>query len=135
MIRTRVPENKLCPFSKRWWDSDLSCQKAELKKLSQSVYKFRVLLGHFLHTELRKAWNAYGEAIIKAKWQHWEDFLENMAEHDLWTANNYFKEPMGNGGKSCIPTLKVPMEGTEGLLREVNTNDGKAMVRNLMHAK
>jgi hypothetical protein len=37
--------------------------------------------------------------------------LENAAEQDLWTANRYFKEPTGDGGKSRIPTLKVPEEG------------------------
>jgi len=71
---------------------------------------------------------SYGEAIIKAKRQHWEEFLENAAEQDLWTANKYFKEPTGDGGKLRIPTLKVPGEEADGLLWEVNTNDGKAKV-------
>jgi hypothetical protein len=62
---------------------------------------------HASHTELHKARNAYGEAIVDAKRGHWEDFLENAAEQDLWTANKYFKEPIGDGGKTRIPTLKV----------------------------
>jgi len=33
---------------------------------------------------------------------------------------------MGDGGKWHIPTLKVNNKGTNGLLQEVNTNDGKA---------
>ena len=126
-IRTRVPENKQCPFSKRWWNGDLSRQRTALKKLSRLAYKFRALPDHASHAELRKARNAYGEAIIEAKRQHWEDFLENAVEQDLWTANQYFKEPTGDGGKSRIPTLKVPGE-VDGLTREINTNDGKAEV-------
>jgi len=104
-------------------------QSAEgyIEKLSRIAYKFRALPDHASHTELRKARNLYGEAIVEAKRQHWEDFLENAAEQDLWTANQYFKEPTGDGGKSRIPTLKVPGEA-DGQIREVNTNNGKAKV-------
>jgi len=125
MIHTRVPKNKPCSFSKRWWNNDLSQQKDALKKLSILTYKFRGFPDHVSHTELWKARNKYGEAIVEAKGQHWEEFLENMAEQDLWTANWYFKEPTGDGGKLCIPTLKIPGEGMDSLLQEVNTNDGK----------
>ena len=117
-ICTRVSENKPCPFSKRWWNGDLSWQRAALKKLSRLAYKFRALPDHASHTELRKARNEYGEAIVEAKRQHWEEFLENAAEQDLWTANQYFKEPTGDGGKSRIPTLKVTGE-VDGLPRSV----------------
>ena len=71
-----------------------------IKKLSCLAYKFRALPDHESHTELWKARNEYGEAIVKAKQGHWEEFLENTAEQDLWTANHYFKELMGDGGKS-----------------------------------
>ena len=126
-IHTRVPENKQCLFSKRWWNGDLSRQRTILKKLSRLAYKFRVLPDHASHAELQKARNMYGEAIIEAKRQHWEDFLENAVEQDLWMANQYFKEPTGDGGKSRIPTLKVPGE-MDGLIWEINTNNGKAEV-------
>ena len=125
-IRTRVPVNKPCPFSKRWWNNDLSRKKTNMKKLSRLAYRYRALTDHESHLELRKARNEYGEAIIEAKRRHWEEFLENAAEQDLWTANRYFREPTGDGGKSRIPTLKVQDEGPNGLVREVNTNDGKA---------
>jgi exonuclease III len=127
-IRTRVPENKPCPFSKRWWNNDLSRQKTDIKKLSRLAYKFRALPDHASHTELRKARNAYGEAIIEAKREHWEEFLENAAEQDLWTANQYFKEPTGDGGRSRIPTLKIPGEAADGPPQEINTNEGKAEI-------
>ena len=125
-IRTRVPENRPCPFSKRWWNNDLSRQKTMLKKLSRLAYRFRALPNHESHAELRAARNKYGESILDAKRQHWEEFLENAAEQDLWTANRYLREPTGDGGKSRVPTLKVVDEGANGLVREVNTNEGKA---------
>ena len=115
-ICTRVPENRPCPFSKRWWNNNLSWQKTLLKKLSHLAYRFRALPNHDMHTELWAARNKYGEAILDAKRQHWEDFLKNVAEQDLWTANRYLREPTGDGGKSCIPTLKVVDEGANRLI-------------------
>jgi len=127
-ICTRVPENKPCPFSKRWWNNDLSWQRTDLKKLSHTAYKFRALPDHISHTELQNARNTYGEAILQAKHQHWEDFLKSTAEQDLWMANWYHKEPTGDRGKSRIPTLKVTCDGRNGLTQEVNTNNGKTKV-------
>ena len=127
-IRTRIPENKPCPFSKRWWNNDLSRKKTTIKKLSHTAYKFRALPDHASHTELRKARDEYGDAIMEAKQGHWEEFLENVAEQDLWTANKYFKEPTGDGGRSRIPTLKVSDEGADRPPQEINTNDGKAKI-------
>ena len=123
-IHRRVPENRPCPFSKRWRNNDLSQQKTMLKKLSHLAYRFRALPNHDSHTELRAARNKYGESILDAKRQHWEEFLEYTAKQDLWTANRYLREPTGDGDKSCVPTLKVVDEGTNGLVQEVNTNEG-----------
>ena len=123
-IRCRVPENKPCPYSKRWWSNDLSWQKTMMKKLSCLAYRFRALPDHISHAELRKARNAYGEAMIEAKRRHWEDFLENAAEQDLWMANWYLREPTGNRGKMRIPTFKV--KEADSHIQEINTNDGKA---------
>ena len=97
-----------------------------MKKLSRLAYRFRALPDHETHTELRKARNEYREAIVEAKCGHWEDFLENASEQDLWMANRYFREPTGDGGKSCILTLKVKDERANGLVQEVNTNNSKA---------
>ena len=130
-IHRRVPENRLCPFLKRWWNNNLSRHKTMLKKLSHLAYRFRALPNHDSHAELQAARNKYGESILDAKQQHWEEFLKNIAKQDLWMANRYLREPMGDGGKSRVPTLKVVDEGTNGLVWEVNTNEGK--VKALAH--
>lgn len=67
--------------------------------------------------------NEYGEAIMKAKTQHWRDFLEDASADDLWTANRYLKEPAGDGGKARIPTLK--MTNADGSVTKITTNKGK----------
>ena len=86
--------------------------------------KHRAVPNHPCHKEWKAATNDYGKAILKAKRQHWIDFLEEAADHELWTANGYLKEPAGDGGKTHIPTLKVSAE--DGITREVNTNEEKA---------
>lgn len=45
---------------------------------------------------------------------------------DIWTASKYLKEPVSDGSNPRIPTLKVDAPG--GLAREVNTNEGKAII-------
>ena len=62
-------------------------------------------------------------AIVQAKQKHWMDYLEGTTVDDIWTANQYVKNPAGDGGNPRIPTLKVA--GTDGIISEVNMNDGK----------
>jgi hypothetical protein len=64
--------------------------------------------------------------IAKAKTDHWNNYLENADSTDIWTANKYLTNPVGDGGQSRIPILKV--KGSFGLTREVNTNEGKAKI-------
>ena len=46
-----------------------------------------------------------------------------MIADNIWTANQYVKNPAGDGGNPRTPTLKVA--GTDGIISEVNMNDGK----------
>lgn len=125
-IRTRVKLKRLAPQSRRWWNRDLSNLRKQLNKLSAESYRFRAIEIHPSHRALRKIRNKYGNAIIEAKRQHWSDFLEEATADDIWTANKYLKEPVGDGGNPRIPTLKVDAPGD--LAREVNTNEGKAIL-------
>jgi hypothetical protein len=123
-IRAKVPLNAPCPHSKRWWNSELKDMKKEVSKLSNISYKYRAIPDHVSHDEYRTARNKYAEEITKAKEQHWADYLEEVADHDLWTATKYLSEPTGDGGCSRIPTLKVV--GENGQVKEINTNEEKA---------
>jgi hypothetical protein len=84
--------------------------KKELCKLSRTSHKFRALPDHHSHQELNVARDNYAEAISKAKTQHWATYLEEATEEQLWTANKYLAEPVGDGGRTRIPTLKVTSE-------------------------
>ncbi len=109
---------------KRWWNGDLRKLKKKLNKLRATSFRFRALTNHPAHAELRTTRNKYGEEILRAKQQHWADFLEEATTNDIWTANRYIKEPVGDGGCPRIPTLKV--KGNAGTTQEINDNKDKA---------
>jgi Endonuclease-reverse transcriptase len=124
MIEEQIPTSKPCPHLKRWWNSDLQALKEKLNKLSTEALRQRAIPNHSSH-ELRKmAAQEYGKAILKAKKQHWVDFLEEASDRDLWTSNRYLKDPISDGGKARIPTLKV--QNGDGTLKEVASNAEKA---------
>ncbi|KAJ3492820.1 hypothetical protein NLJ89_g11157 [Agrocybe chaxingu] len=124
-IKTTIKVNKPCPHTKRWWNSDLQEMKMKVNKLSRKSTRYRALPDHVVHTEYRDLSNKYGSAILDAKRQHWTDFLEDATADDMWTANRYFKDPVGDGGKTRIPTLKTE---TRGRTEEHASNDEKARV-------
>ena len=106
-IQERIPINRPCPHSKRWWNSDLRSLKKRVNQLSKLCLRQRAVPDHPCHEEQKQVVNEYGEAILKAKYEHWTNFLEEADDHDLWMAIGYLKEPTGDGGKTQIPTLKT----------------------------
>lgn len=52
--------------------------------------------------------------------------MEEASAKDLWTVNRYLKEPVGDGGKSHIPTLRA--KDNNGIVRVATMNKGKAEV-------
>jgi len=123
-IRAKVTLRKPRPDSKRWWNGDLKRLKRELNKLRANSYRFRALTDHPIHAETRRKSNQYGEEIVKAKRQHWAEYLEEVTENNIWATNRYLKEPSGDGGNPRIPTLKVKNNRGEEI--EVNDNRDKA---------
>ena len=65
-------------------------------------------------------------AIKMAKKQHWDDFLEGLSSKDHWTAQRYATNPVGDGGKARIPTLKVADSARH--IRSVTTNEEKSSI-------
>jgi ribonuclease HI len=112
------------PESKRWWNGDLKEMKKELNRIRTESYRFRTIAHHPSHRTLRAKSRDFGEAIIQIKREHWENYLEEMAADDIWTANRYLREPIGDGGSPRIPTLRVKDEdGNEAVLA---SNEEKA---------
>jgi ribonuclease HI len=125
-IKEKVTSSKPRPDSKRWWNGDLTKMRKELNRLRSSSFKNRAITNHPSHRELRRKSRTYGNAIISAKRTHWAEYLEEMTASDVWTANKYLKNPVGDGGAPRIPTIKV--NDHEGRALEVNDNEDKAKI-------
>jgi hypothetical protein len=97
-ISTNVNRSKPRPDAKRWWNGDLTKMRKELNRLRSDSYKNRIDTDHASHRELKRKSKEYGQAIISAKRSHWEEYLENMMGTDIWIANKYLKNPVGDGG-------------------------------------
>lgn len=123
-IKACVKRSKQRPDGKRWWNRDLRKIRKELNKLRATSYRNRTLTHHASHRELRNLSNAYGDMIQSAKRQHWSDYLEEMDANDIWTANKYLRNPIGDGGNPRIPTLKT--RNANGNVTETNDNQEKA---------
>jgi hypothetical protein len=106
-IEEQVEVSKPCPFMKRWWNSGLRVLKMKLNKLNVETTRQRVMPNHPCHEARKLAARDYGKVIVAAKKKHWADFPEEASDRDLWTSNCYLKDPIGDGGKYRIPTLKV----------------------------
>ena len=120
-IKENIAHTKPCPDAKRWWNSDLRKLSREINKLRADSFRYRAISTHSSHRELRKRSKHYGKAIISAKRAHWTEYLENMIASNIWTANKYLKEPVGDGGNPRIPTIKTKDE----LGHEIATNDNE----------
>jgi hypothetical protein len=80
-------------------------------------------LTHPSHGELRQINEKYGAAIKEAKTQHWIDYLDDLNDDLLWTANRYISNPATDGGKSRIPTLETT--DPNGTAYRAETNEEK----------
>ena len=104
-IETKVPLNPPVPFTKRWWTPELGKLRKEKNRLANTSHKWRGLPEHPSHELHRDATRRYTKLIETTKKEHWEEWLTNAAERDIWTASKYATDPPSDGGKSRIPTL------------------------------
>jgi hypothetical protein len=125
-IQEKFTCSKPRPDAKRWWNSDLTGMRKELNRLRSLSYKNRTITNHPSHRELRRKSKVYGKAIISEKRAHWAEYLEDMVASDIWTANKYLKNPVGDGGLPRIPTIRV--RDAAGSETEINDNEDKAKV-------
>jgi hypothetical protein len=123
-IQEVVKRSKPRPDAKRWWNGELVKMRKELNRLRADSYRFRAIADHPSHSDLKTKSNIYGEAIIQAKRSHWSNYLEEMTTNEIWTANKYIREPVGDGGNPRIPTLKTRNEAGEEV--SISSNEGKA---------
>jgi len=63
---------------------------------------------------------------MKLKQDNWSKWLLEASITDLWTANKFIRDPVGDGGRPRIPTLKVMNKYDKEI--EITSNDEKAKI-------
>ena len=119
MVESVVPRTRPHPHTKRWWMKDLTKTADKLKQLHKTAHRYRALLEHEVHAQVRSKENALSKEIQKTKENHWKDWLNDMSGTDIWIAHKYILNPGGDGGKTHIPTLK--RTGPDGLVNQATT--------------
>ena len=96
----------------------------ELNRLTSDSYNYRAIADHPSHRDLKRKSRIYGKANILEKWMHWTEYLENMVTNDIWTANKYIRDLVGDGGIPRIPTVR----DAAGNETEINDSEDKAKI-------
>ena len=118
-----VPTSRPCPHARRWWTKELTEMKKTANRLSRQSYKFRALPDHPCHAESKDADKRLVNEIFKAKKEHWQSWLEESMDTDLWTAHQYINSTPGDGGRARIPTLVG--KDAQGNAKTAATNEEK----------
>ena len=123
-IEAKVLVNKPFPHTKRWWMHELNNLRKKKNRLANASHRWRGLPDHASHQEHREALKEYAKKIESTKKEHWENWLLNASEKDIWTANKYATDPPTDGGKTRIPTLNYTEQ--DGTTRSTTSNMEKS---------
>ena len=79
-INELIPNKKPSPFSKRWWNAELTVLKKKENKPSNEAYKFRDIVDHPAPAKERhrKITKELAVAVENVSKDHWQDWLENI---------------------------------------------------------
>ncbi|KAL4063584.1 hypothetical protein V8B97DRAFT_1876597, partial [Scleroderma yunnanense] len=67
---------------------------------------FRAVLKHDSHACIKEKEKQLTNNLKSTNEMHWRDWLERMADNDLWITNKYITNPSEDGEKMHIPTLR-----------------------------
>ena len=130
-IDAKVPLTKPLPHTKRWWNSELNALRKKKNRLANLSHKWRGLPDHHSHEEHSRATKEYAALIERTKRQHWEAWLLNASDRNLWTANKYATDPPTDYGRTKMPTLAHTLrDGTQQVATA--NNDKSAALANAL---
>ena len=130
-VESCVPKTKPSPHTKRWWSKDLTLMRKETNQLNRLSYKFRALPNHPCHKASKTTRNKLADSIFKAKREHWQNWLEEATESDVWTAHRYIKAPPGDGGHTRVPTLNGKADDGTPIITTTNQEKGELLAKTL----
>ena len=114
------------PHTKRWWTPELTAMHKQKNRLAKDAYRWRGLPDHDTHQQHKEVSKEYTKLIDKSKKEHWEEWLLNASERDIWTANKYATDPPTDGGHTSMPNLMFP--NPDGTPHHTTTNNEKSKV-------
>ena len=123
------PRQNPAPHTKRWWSKELTQMKKDSNHLNHLSYKFRALPDHLCHKASKTSRNKLADTIFKAKREHWQNWLEEATESDVWTAHKYIKAPTGDGSCSRIPTLTGKADNSSPITATTNQEKGELLAK------
>ena len=112
-IHEKVPEPVVGIKAKKWWTKELTKLRQEANRTGRKASKYRNWPEHRSHKERKEAHKIFHKTLERTKRQHWQDWLEKADDPDIWTAHKYTLAPVGDGGRSRIPVLKITRNGRE----------------------
>jgi primosomal protein N' len=85
-IDETTPRKKPCPFSKRWWNDDLTRLR---KATNRRRNRYRRSRNEWDREEWKHHQNKYKHEIRRAKEKIWRDFVMEANERTIWTVKKY----------------------------------------------
>ena len=106
-MEAKVPINKPLPHTKRWWTNELNDLRKKKNRLANTSHRWRGLPDHPSHHDHREASKVYAKSIEATKKEHWENWLINASERDIWTANKYATDPPNGRRQNPSPFAQL----------------------------
>jgi ribonuclease HI len=122
-IEKDVPTTCMGIKAKKWWTKELTKLRQEANRKGRKASKYQDWPEHHSHAERHEANKTFQKTLERTKRQHWWDWPEKAEDPDIWTAHKYTNAPVGDGGKSRIPVLKLTQSGQENI---ATTNEEKS---------
>jgi hypothetical protein len=85
-IAETTPLKKLSPFSKRWWNEELTRTRKELNQLRNLHRRTR---SHVDWKEWKKKRNEFNQKVRNTRHNTWKGFVEAADEKTIWTIKKY----------------------------------------------
>ena len=126
-IEIVVTLSKPILHSCRWWSRELTELKKAKNRLNHISYIHRTVADHPAHKEHKEITERYSRAMSKAKAQHWADYLEDLNDGLLWSANKYLANPVTDGGRSQIPMLHTTRPNGTTCMAETNEDKSETL--------
>jgi ribonuclease HI len=115
-----------CPYVKRWWTTELTAERKELKRAARKAQKVAGIEGHPDIERYRTRRNDFAAALRKAKESHWVQWMNDMDGNTIWGAHRLTKAEPSDGGAARVPVLQVREAGTRRVQTEAVSNEEKA---------